>query len=97
MKPIKRVEIIIPTVQVEAVVTKLLEAGMEDYTVTRRATGWGEREVLNDDGLTGVYENRIVLMSCPAESVEELLRSVRPIVKRYRGAVLVTDGWQAYP
>ncbi len=97
MKPVKRIEILIPTVQIEAVVGKLLDAGVSDYTVTRRATGWGDREVLSDDGLTSVYEHRIVVACCSAEALDEVLKSTRSIVKRYRGAVLVSDAWQAFP
>ena len=91
MKNLKRIECVIDAVHVPAVVDALRAGGVDGYTVIRGASGWGDRGARQPDGVSGVFENCVVLCACDADVLEEVADKLRPILKRYGGVALISD------
>ena len=91
MKNLKRIECVVDSVHVDAVVDVLRDAGVDGYTVIRGASGWGDRGARQPDGISGVFENCVVLCACDASVLDSVVEALRPILKRYGGVALVSD------
>ncbi|MEM1107252.1 MAG: transcriptional regulator [Planctomycetota bacterium] len=91
MKEIKRLEVVIDAVNVPAVEEVLRKAGVDGYTVIRGASGWGDRGSRRPDGVSGVFENCVVLCACDPGLVDAVGDALRPVLKRYGGVALVSD------
>lgn len=91
MRETKRIECVIDSVHVPMVIEALRKAGVDGYTVVRGASGWGDRGARQADGVSGVFENCVVLCACAPEKVDPTINKIRPILKRYGGVGLVSD------
>lgn len=91
MKPVKRIEIIIDSPEVPALLAKLREKGVNGYSVFSPVTGAGERGERRNDEPGGGSGNSCILTAIPAEEVASLIEAVRPILKRRGGICLVSD------
>lgn len=90
MKAVKRIEIVLPKGQVEAVVAALDEGRNSGYTVIRDVLGRGERG-LRSGGDLGVSDHHYILIACSQDEAESIIETVRPILKRFGGVCLVSD------
>ncbi len=93
MRPIKRVEIITDTVEMNAVVRVLERHGVSGYTIVGDVIGKGERGMRLGDELSGVFQNSYLLTTCEPEQIEALIEAIRPILQRRGGVCLVSDAW----
>ena len=91
MMPVKRIEIIIDALELPVVLKLLDAAGVSGYTVIKDATGKGERGTRGGGELSGTFINSYVMTACPPEQVAAVIETLRPILKRYGGACLVSD------
>ena len=91
MQQVKRLEMVIESVHVETLLRRLQAAGVEGYTVTRGASGWGDRGARRPDGISGVFENCVVLCVIRPEVVEAVVAEVRPILKKHGGIAVLSD------
>lgn len=91
MKDTKRIECVIDSVHVPLVIDALRSAGVNGYTVVRGASGWGDRGARQADGISGVFENCVVLCACNASLLDAAVEKLQPILKRYGGVALVSD------
>jgi nitrogen regulatory protein PII len=91
MKPVKRVEIVVDSVELPRVLRLVESCGVSGYTVIGGVTGKGERGERAGDDLTDVFRNSYVLTACPEEQLAALVAAVRPVLERYGGVCLVSD------
>ncbi|HAA14495.1 MAG TPA: transcriptional regulator [Cytophagales bacterium] len=91
MKPIKRVEIVVGSVDIRRV-RKLLEAeGLKQYTVIPQVTGRGSSYDRDADGLTTVFSNSYLILACSDEELERIKEPLRELLKRLGGVCVVSD------
>ncbi len=91
MQAVKKVEIIISTLEVKEVLDLLNAAGVSGYTVMKNTSGKGDRGVSNDD-LAEILSNSYIMTVCTNEKqLSEVVDSVTPLLKRVGGLCLVND------
>jgi len=91
MKPVKRVEIVIDTMEVQHLLDQLSDIDINAYTVIRDAHGKGDRGTRGGDAFTGIFENSYVVIACTEEQSKELVETVRPVLRQLGGICLVSD------
>ena len=91
MRPIKRVEIVIDSLELYKILNILDKSGISGYTVIRDAAGMGDRGMRAGDQLSDVLKNSYVITACPAEQLQSLVEAIRPLLKRFGGICLVSD------
>lgn len=91
MKPVKRLEIVVNALQVEAVVQVLERHGVIGHSVFRDVTGRGERGRQTGDELTGALSNSCVLTTCAPEKLDAVLGDLRRFLRRAGGVAMVSD------
>jgi nitrogen regulatory protein PII len=91
MQQVKRIEIIIDTPEVPALLAVLREQGVGGYSVFSSVTGAGDRGERRNDEPSGGAGNACILTAVPPEKAAVLVEAVRPILKRRGGICLVSD------
>ena len=91
MTDCKRLEIIIDALHVDAAAQLLRDAGVSGYTVLAATSGWGDRGERVPDGVSRVFENRVVLCACQPEQLDAITAGLGPLLARYGGVALVSD------
>lgn len=87
----KKVEIIITSLELEKVLSTLEDVGVSGYTIIREVTGKGERGTASNDLEIGVFSNGYVLSICTEEQASEFVEIIRPLIKKFGGVCLVSD------
>lgn len=90
MNTIKRIEIIIPAIELKPVLKRLENKGVKKYSIIRHVVGrgeFGESTDDLDDQLSGVY----ILMTCAIGEEESLYLDLKPILEKFGGMFLVSD------
>jgi nitrogen regulatory protein PII len=84
MEPVKKLEI--------PQVLKILDkVGVSGYTRIEDVAGKGDRgRVIND--LDHTLTNGYVISVCTVEQEDELVEAIRPILKKFGGVCIVSDG-----
>ena len=91
MNPVKRIEIIIDSLQLKELLTQLEAIGVSGYTVIRDVTGTGDRGERSGDQLTDALKNGYVLIACPESQLQQITDALGPMLKEYGGICLVSD------
>jgi nitrogen regulatory protein PII len=91
MQPVKRVEIVIDTLELKRVQEILEHVGVSGYTVIRDVTGKGGRGIRAGDELTDVFKNSYVLTACSPAQSSAIVEAVRPLLKVVGGMCVVSD------
>ena len=91
MEATKRIEIITDAHEMREVRAVLESLGVGGYSIIRDVTGRGERGEQSGDEVTGVFTNALLLTTCDAERLPQLVEAIRPILRRRGGVCLVTD------
>ena len=91
MEPVKRIEVVAATTELDAVLRALDAAGVSGYTVIRDVGGRGGRGRRAADDLVGTHSNAYVITACDAERVPRVVEAIRPILERFGGVALVSD------
>jgi len=91
VKPMKRVEVVVGALELEALVQRLELVGVDAYTVVRNVAGKGERGIRSDDELSDVFRNVYVVIACAPDRASEIVETVRPFLRRYGGMCLLSD------
>lgn len=91
MKHVKRLEIIIDAPELPTLLALLRAKGVSGYTVISPVTGSGGRGDRRNDEPGGGSGNACVLTAVSNEQAEEVIESIRPVLKRRGGICLVTD------
>jgi nitrogen regulatory protein PII len=91
MRPIKRIEIVVETVELPKVIQLLVSTPVLSYTVVKDVVGCAERCMRDGDDLTDVITNVYVMAVCSADQIPNLIELLRPILQRFGGTCLVSD------
>ena len=91
MKPVKRVEFIIDSLEVDHLLDSLAKINIKSYTVLREAYGSGDRGIRGGDIFSGAFDNSYVLIACTETEATEIIETVRPVLKKLGGMCLVSD------
>lgn len=91
MRPVKRIEIVIDSLELRKLLKSLEQTGISGYTVIQDATGMGDRGPRAGDQLSDVLKNSYVITACAEEQLQPLIDAIRPLLKRFGGICLVSD------
>ncbi|MEM1435036.1 MAG: P-II family nitrogen regulator [Pseudomonadota bacterium] len=91
MKPVKRVEIIIDSLNLRMVLEELGTIGISSYSVIRDVIGSGDRGARSGDLLNDAMKNSYILIACNDDEAERIVEALRSNLKRYGGMCLVSD------
>ncbi|MFP4088689.1 MAG: P-II family nitrogen regulator [Cyclobacteriaceae bacterium] len=91
MKAIKRVEIVIESDFLPRMISILDKNQINGYTIIRNASGKGDKGLRDGYGLTDVFQNIYLLISCSEEELERIKEPVRLLLERVGGMCLVSD------
>lgn len=90
MDTIKRIEIVVPAIELKPVVKRLEKVGIIKYSIIRHVIGkgeFGESSDDLDDQLSSVY----ILTTCLAGQEDSLFLELQPILQKFGGVFLVSD------
>lgn len=91
MQAVKKVEIIISSLELKEVLEILDQSQVTGYTVFNNTSGKGDRGFSNDD-LGEVFSNTSIMTVCMnEEQLEKVIKNITPLLKRVGGVCLVTD------
>lgn len=91
MKPMKRLEIVVDTLHLSRLLSRLREAGASGYTVLPNASGFGDRGDQRADDVSGVSTNSYVLLAVPVEDAPRVIEAARLGLRKHGGICLVSD------
>lgn len=91
MQAIKRLEIITGPIEFRNLVAELEANGITGYAVVRNVLGKGDKKVHSWDSLSSETENLMVITTIPAERLHQVVEAIRPVLKQFGGACLVSD------
>ncbi|MCG9892560.1 MAG: hypothetical protein MH252_15995 [Thermosynechococcaceae cyanobacterium MS004] len=90
MDTIKRIELVIPAIELKPVLRRLEKVGMDKYSIIRDVIGRGEFGESTDD-LDGQLSSVYILTTCPAGEEETLYLELQPLLQKFGGVFLVSD------
>jgi nitrogen regulatory protein PII len=88
--PVKRLELILPSAELEIVLEKLDRYGVTKYTIVDNIDGKGDRGSSSDEfGDRG--QNVYILIACNTETANLVCQKMTTFLERFGGMCLVTD------
>ena len=91
MQALKKLEIIIDSLEMPKVLKILDKNGVSGYTLIDDVKGKGHRGIKDGAELTDVFKNCFCITACAPEKVAAIVEALRPMLKRYGGVCLVSD------
>ena len=91
MKTVKRIEIIIETIEFPHILKLLEGLGIVGYTVIHHVVGQGHRGSRPADQPTDALSNSYILVVCEPSSAKSVAETLRPILRKYGGLCLMSD------
>lgn len=91
MQSVKRVEVITGPIEFRSLVDELEAVGVTGYAIVRDVLGKGDRKVHSWDSLSSEVENLMVITTASADRLTDLVEAIRPLLKKFGGACLVSD------
>jgi hypothetical protein len=91
MQPVKRVEIIVDSPELPALLAALRQGGVRGYTIISPVTGLGTRGERRNDEPGGGSGSACILIALPSEEAAAVVEVVRPVIKKRGGVCLVSD------
>lgn len=94
LQSVKKIEIIVSSLEVPAVLKILKKNLVKRYTVINNLSGSGEHGYSGDDLIT----NSCIVIICPElEMAEQLSTAMQPLLKKLGGIFIVSDAqWIAH-
>jgi nitrogen regulatory protein PII len=92
MKPVKRIELVINTVDIEEVLTAFERIGIKQYSRIREVWGKGNKWSDGSDGfLSEAFYHEYILAVCDPEKSKTLADQLSPLLHRTGGLFLESD------
>lgn len=91
MEPVKRVEIIANSQELDKVLRVLNQVGVPGYTVIRNVVGKGQRSTTADDLVDTSTSNIYIICFCPEAQIMPMEEQLRPVLNRFGGICCVSD------
>jgi nitrogen regulatory protein PII len=93
----KKVEIVIETVKLPAVLSIIDRAGAGGYTIFPSVTGCGHRGRRAGIALTNVFHNSMVFTLVDEATAASIGREVKHLIQDYAGVIVITDAEVIWP
>lgn len=90
-KSVKRVEIIISSLELKTVLAHFEDIGVTGYSIIRNVIGKGDRGSVSEEEELGLLGNDYVLVICDAEKAALIQAMLLPILERYGGVCLISE------
>jgi len=90
MHPVKRIEIIVNSVELGKIIDGLKQASVPGYIVIRNVAGQGLRGGSEDLDMT-MLDNVYVIAFCPPEILKPAVETIRPILNKFGGTCYISD------
>lgn len=90
MKPYKKVEIIIETIQ-QPRILQLLDSLRMPYSIINEVAGRGRGFFHDTKELTDVFTNSYIMILCTDEEAQMLVSRIRPKIATYGGICCISD------
>jgi nitrogen regulatory protein PII len=88
----KRLDLIVPELELDTVRRTLRKAGVPGYSVLRHVTGYGSGGVVSEGlEVSGGGANAHVIVFCEPELLQNLRPLLRPLLNTYGGVAFVGD------
>lgn len=94
MEPVKRVEIIANSQELDKVLRVLNHVGVPGYTVIRNVVGKGQRSTTADDLVDTSTSNIYIICFCPEAQIAQIAEELRPVLNRFGGICCISDAVQ---
>jgi nitrogen regulatory protein PII len=91
VRPVKRVEIVVDSVELNKVIQLLEAAQVKGYTAIKDVIGRGQSGLRDNDDPTGAMSNVYVLVACGEDQLTQVVENLRPLLQRFGGICLVSD------
>ena len=91
MKRVKKVELVLDSLDVAEVITGLDRLGVRDYTILGGATGHGDRGRQSGVPFTAAFENTYMIIVCSDAQAQQIVDVVRPVLVGRGGLCLLSD------
>ncbi len=91
MQALKKLDIIIDSLEMPKVLAILDKNGVSGYTLIDDVKGKGNRGIKDGVEITDVFVNSYCITACQAEKVDAIVAAIRPLLKRAGGVCLVSD------
>jgi len=91
MHDVTRIEIVIDSLEADALLAALERVGVSDYTAVKGVFGKGSRGTRGGDPFSGVFDNTMVLVAVDPSLTDAVVDAVRPLLKSRGGLCLVSD------
>jgi nitrogen regulatory protein PII len=91
IKPVRRIEITIASVESKKICKILDTAGVIDYTIFKNVAGRGVRGRIADDLELAHMEDDYITAICDDSQEEAAIAAIRPLLKRYGGMCTISD------
>jgi len=91
LEQVKRVEIVVDSLDFHSLLDELSAIGVHDYTAMKGVFGRGSRGERGGDPFSGAFDNTYVLLACQPEQVDLIVDTVRRILVGRGGMCLVSD------
>lgn len=89
MKPMKRIEVILPEGETDELIRAMEGNGVSAYTLIPSVSGRGDRG--RTFNAVGQLDNSYLLVACDEDRLPMLVETIRPFLRRFGGICLVSD------
>lgn len=96
MHPVKRIEIIANSQEMDKILEVFNKAGVPGYTVIRNVTGKSPFGTVSDDFdiASSKLSNVYLICCCPQEQIKPLIEMVRPLLNKFGGVCYISDAME---
>lgn len=95
LEPVKRIEMIVPSLELSKVLDALKQIGISDYSIMRNVIGSGERGFADND-LGRILSNDYILTTCSEVQEPQVVEIIHPILKQFGGICMISDARWIY-
>jgi nitrogen regulatory protein PII len=94
MQSVKRIEIIVSSVELNKILTALDKVGIPGYTVIHNVTGKSDRGTISEDFALSNLDNVYVIAFCNPDQSDDVIERLNLILNKFGGACFVSDAMQ---
>ncbi|MCG8321428.1 MAG: hypothetical protein MI921_18135 [Cytophagales bacterium] len=91
MKALKRVEIVVGTLESSKVIKILDDNKIDGYTMIKNVLGRGDKGIKDGEGLHNAFQNTYIIVACSAEELESITEPLRTVLTKSGGVCLVSE------
>ena len=91
MKALKRVELVVGTLESSKVIKILDDNKIDGYTMIKNVLGRGDKGIKDGEGLHNAFQNTYIIVACSAEELESITEPLRTVLTKSGGVCLVSE------